>query len=135
MARLRTRHEASCLAVLHRMGLAESIGGASWLVRRDCGAGALSNATQREPAEDLGGTRPIVVRRPTSNDNARCSRPHVDRGKILLHGGEDASRCSYLMLERTDGQVYPISRTLEMDELRCQRGLQRERRRAGNLGR
>jgi hypothetical protein len=35
-ARLRTQHEASRLAVLHRMGLAESAGGASWLVRRDC---------------------------------------------------------------------------------------------------
>jgi len=35
-ARLRTQHEASRLAVLHGMGLAESTGGASWLVRRDC---------------------------------------------------------------------------------------------------
>ena len=35
-ARLRIQHEVSRLAVLHRMGQAESTGGASWLVRRDC---------------------------------------------------------------------------------------------------
>jgi len=35
MARSRTKHEASRLAVLQRMGLAESKGGASWLVHRD----------------------------------------------------------------------------------------------------
>jgi hypothetical protein len=34
-ARLRTPHEASRLALLHRMGRAESTGGASWLGRRD----------------------------------------------------------------------------------------------------
>jgi type IV secretory pathway VirD2 relaxase len=35
-ARLRIQREASRLAVLQRMGLAESTGGGSWLVRRDC---------------------------------------------------------------------------------------------------
>jgi type IV secretory pathway VirD2 relaxase len=34
-ARLRTQHEAARLAVLHRMGLAESTGGGSWLIWRD----------------------------------------------------------------------------------------------------
>jgi hypothetical protein len=36
IARLRTQHNASGLAVLHRMGLAESTGATSRLVRRDC---------------------------------------------------------------------------------------------------
>ena len=45
-------------------------------------------------------------------------------GRILVHGEEEASGRSYLMLEGTDGQVYHIYRTPEMEELRSQRGLQ-----------
>jgi hypothetical protein len=45
-------------------------------------------------------------------------------GRILMHGEEEASGRSYLMLEGTDGQVYHIYRTPEMEELRSQRGLQ-----------
>ena len=41
-----------------------------------------------------------------------------------MHGEEEASGRSYLMLEGTDGQVYHIYRTAEMEELRSQRGLQ-----------
>jgi hypothetical protein len=45
-------------------------------------------------------------------------------GRILVHGEEEASGRSYLMLEGTDGKVYHIYRTPEMEELRSQRGLQ-----------
>lgn len=45
-------------------------------------------------------------------------------GRILVHGEEEASGRSYLMLESTDGQVYHIYLTPEMEELRSQRGLQ-----------
>jgi hypothetical protein len=45
-------------------------------------------------------------------------------GRILVHDEEEASGRSYLMLEGTDGQVYHIYRTPEMEELRSQRGLQ-----------
>jgi hypothetical protein len=41
-----------------------------------------------------------------------------------VHGEEEASGRSYLMLEGTDGQVYHIYLTPEMEELRSQRGLQ-----------
>jgi hypothetical protein len=44
-------------------------------------------------------------------------------GRILVHGEEEASGRSYLMLEGTDGQVYHFYRTPEMEELRSQRGL------------
>jgi hypothetical protein len=42
----------------------------------------------------------------------------------LVHGEEEASGRSYMMLEGTDGQVYHIYRTPEMEELRSQGGLQ-----------
>jgi hypothetical protein len=45
-------------------------------------------------------------------------------GRILVHGEEEASGRSYLMLEGADGQVYHIYRTPEMEELRSQQGLQ-----------
>jgi hypothetical protein len=45
-------------------------------------------------------------------------------GRILVHGEEEASGRSYMMLEGTDWQVYYIYRTPEMEELRSQRGLQ-----------
>jgi hypothetical protein len=45
-------------------------------------------------------------------------------GRILVHGEEEASERSYLMLEATNGQVYHIYRTPEMEELRSRRGLQ-----------
>jgi hypothetical protein len=52
----------------------------------------------------------------------RCSGRLI--GRILVHGEEEASGRSYLMLEGTNGQVYHIYRTPEMEELRSQRGLQ-----------
>src|SRR6202012_5735130 len=45
-------------------------------------------------------------------------------GRILVHGEEEATGRSYLMLEGTDGHVYHIYRTPEMEEQRSQRGLQ-----------
>jgi hypothetical protein len=45
-------------------------------------------------------------------------------GRILVHGEEEASGRSYLMLESTEGHVYHVYRTPEMEELRSQRGLQ-----------
>jgi hypothetical protein len=45
-------------------------------------------------------------------------------GRILVHGEEEGSGRSYLMLESTDGHVYHIYGTPEMEELRSQRGLQ-----------
>jgi hypothetical protein len=41
-----------------------------------------------------------------------------------VHGEEEASGRSYLMLEGTDGKVYHVYRTPEMEELRSQQGLQ-----------
>jgi hypothetical protein len=45
-------------------------------------------------------------------------------GRILVHGEEEASGRSYLMLEAANGHVYHIYRTPEMEELRSRRGLQ-----------
>ena len=123
-ARLRTQHEASRLAVLHRMGLAESTGGASWLVRRDCEQvlRAMQRSADRQKTLAVHGVLLSDDRLPMTTLDVR-DLTSIE-GRILVHGEEEASGRSYLMLEGTDGHVYHIYRTPEMEELRSQRGLQ-----------
>jgi type IV secretory pathway VirD2 relaxase len=123
-ARLRNQHEASRLAVLHRMGLAESTGGASWLVRRDCEQvlRAMQRSADRQKTLAAHGVLLSDDRLPMTTLDVR-DLTSID-GRILVHGEEEASGRSYLMLEGTDGHVYHIYRTPEMEELRSQRGLQ-----------
>jgi len=123
-ARLRTQHEASRLAVLHRMGLAESTGGVSWLVRGDCEQvlRAMQRSTDRQKTLEAHGALLSDDQLPMTTLDLR-DLTSID-GRILVHGEEEASGRRYLMLESTDGQVYHIYRTPEMEELRSQRGLQ-----------
>jgi type IV secretory pathway VirD2 relaxase len=123
-ARLRIQHEASRLAVLHRMGLAESTGGARWLVRRDCEQvlRAMQRSADRQKTLAVHGVLLSDDQLPMTTLDAR-DLTSID-GRILVHGEEEASGRSYLMLEGTDGHVYHIYRTPEMEELRSQRGLQ-----------
>jgi hypothetical protein len=123
-ARLRTHHEAARLAVLHRMGLAESTGGTSWLVRRDSEQvlRAMQRTADRQKTLALHGAVLSDNRLPMTTLDVR-DLTAID-GRVLVHGEEEASGRSYLMLEATDGQVYHIYRTPEMEELRSQRGLQ-----------
>ena len=124
MARLRTQHEASRLAVLHRMGLADSTGGASWLVRRDCEQvlRAMQRSADRQRTLTAHGVLLSDDRLPMTTLDL-LDLTSID-GRILVHGEEETSGRSYLMLEATDGQIYHICRTQEMEELRSQRGLQ-----------
>ena len=123
-ARLRIQHEASRLAVLHRMGLAESTGGASWLVRHDCEQvlRAMQRSADRQKTLAVHGVLLSDDRLPMTTLDVRDLTS--TEGRILVHGEEEASGRRYLMLEGTDGHVYHIYRTPEMEELRSQRGLQ-----------
>ncbi len=123
-ARLRTQHEAPRLAVLHRMGLAESTGGVSWLVRRDCEQvlRAMQRSVDRQKTLAVHGVLLSDDRLPMTTLDVR-DLTSID-GRILVQGEEETSGRSYLMLEATDGHVYHIYRTPEMEELRSQRGLQ-----------
>jgi hypothetical protein len=124
MARLRTQHEASRLAVLHRMGLAQPTGGVSWLVRRDCEQvlRAMQRSADRQKTLAAHGVLLSDDRLPMTTLDVR-DLTSIE-GRVLVHGEEEASGRSYLMLEGTGGQVYHIYRTPEMEELRSQRGLQ-----------
>jgi hypothetical protein len=106
------------------MGLAESTGGASWLVRRDFEQvlRAMQRSADRQKTLAAHGALLSDDRLPMTTLHARDLT--AIEGRILVHGEEEASGRSYLMLEGTDGQVYHIYRTPEMEELRSQRGLQ-----------
>jgi type IV secretory pathway VirD2 relaxase len=123
-ARLRTQHEGSRLAVLQRMGLAESTGGTSWLVRRDCEQvlRAMQRSVDRQKSLTAHGVLLSDDRLPMSTLAVRDLA--TVEGRILVHGEEEATGRSYLMLEGTDGHVYHIYGTPEMEELRSRRGLQ-----------
>src|SRR5580700_3825599 len=123
-ARLRVHHEAARLAVLHRMGLAESTGGASWLVRRDSEQvlRAMQRTVDRQKTLAVHGVLLSDDRLPMTTLDVR-DLTSID-GRILVHGEEEASGRNYLMVEGTDGQVYHIYRTPEMEGLRSQGGLQ-----------
>jgi type IV secretory pathway VirD2 relaxase len=124
MARLRTQHEASRLAVLHQMGLAESTGGESWLVHRDCEQvlRAMQRTADRQKTLAAHGALLSDDRLPMTTLDVR-DLTSIE-GRILVHGEDEASGRSYMILEATDGHVYHIYRTPEMEELRSQRGLQ-----------
>jgi type IV secretory pathway VirD2 relaxase len=90
-ARLRTQHEASRLAILHRMGLAESTGGASWLVRRDSEKvlRAMQRTADRQKTLAVHGVVLSDDRLPMTTLDVR-DLTDID-GRILVHGEEEVS--------------------------------------------
>jgi hypothetical protein len=98
-ARLRTNHEAARLAVLHRMGLAESTGGVSWLVRRDTEQvlRAMQRTVDRQKTLAVSGVLLSDDRLPMTTLDVR-ELTSID-GRILVHGEEEASGRSYMMEE------------------------------------
>lgn len=117
-ARVRTQHEAARLAVLQRMGLADSTAPNAWRVRRDFDqilrAMQRTNDRQRTLAAHgalMSDDRlPIEVLDPASMTSVE--------GRVLVHGQDENSGRNYLMLEGTDAKVYFVHYTREMEEAR-----------------
>lgn len=122
-ARVRASHEAARLAVLLRMGLAECTDGGSWLVRRDVEQvlRAVQRTTDRQKTLAAHGVLLSDDRLPVTTFDVRDLTSL--EGRVLMHGEDEASGRSYLMLESTDGQVYYLSRTPEMEDVRSRGGL------------
>jgi type IV secretory pathway VirD2 relaxase len=117
-ARLHTKHEASRLAVLGRMGLAESTGPHTWQVRRDFEQvlRAMQRTTDRQRTLAAHGVvmsderLPIEVLDPAQVRSVE--------GRVLVHGPEEQTGRNYLMLEGTDAKIHFIHYTPEMEEAR-----------------
>jgi hypothetical protein len=122
-ARRHANHLLARLAVLQRMGLAESVGENAWLVRQDFEE--VLRAMQR-----TGDRQRILAVHGGPISDKRLPIQILDtqdftavEGRILVHGEEDHSGRSYLMLEGTDAKVHLIYHTPEIEEARSRGGL------------
>ena len=121
---LTERRAAERLMVLESMGLAESTSPKSWRVRRDFEN--VLRAMQRSADHQ----KTLVAHGALMSDE-RLPLAVVDfrqlttlEGRILVHGEEESSGRSYLMLEGTDAQVHYVYQTPEMEAARNRGGLQ-----------
>ncbi len=116
--RLHAQHEMARLAVLGRMGLAESMGPNKWRVRRDFDQilRAMQRTSDRQRTLAAHGALVSDERLPMEVLDWK----HVTfvEGRVLVHGQDEQSGRDYLMLEGTDANVYFINYSREMEEAR-----------------
>jgi hypothetical protein len=105
------------------MGLAESTGGTTWLVRRDFEQvlRGMKRMADRQKTLAAEGVLMSDDRLPMTTLEMR-DLTSVE-GRILVQGEEEVSGRTYLMLEGTDARVYYVYRTQEMEEVRSRGGL------------
>ena len=111
------------LFYLQRMELARSLGHGSWLIQEN--TEQVLRATQRTKDRQ----RTLTAHGELASD-ARLTIQTLDwkkiesvEGRVLVHGQDEQSGNSYLMLEATNAIVYYVPYTREMDEVRSQGGL------------
>jgi type IV secretory pathway VirD2 relaxase len=121
---LTERRAAERLMFLASMGLAESTGPKTWSVRWDFET--VLRAMQRSPDHQktlaAHGALMSDVRLPLAVLDFR--QLTTLEGRILVHGEEESSGRSYLMLEGTDARVHYVYYTPEMEAARNRGGLQ-----------
>jgi type IV secretory pathway VirD2 relaxase len=123
-ARLHLNHVAARLAVLQRMGLAESTAPHTWRFRYDVEEvlRAMQRVSDRQKTLKAHGVPMSDERLPTRMLDMR--QLTAVEGRILVHGQDEESGQNYLMLEGTDAKVHFIYYTPEMEEARRRGGLQ-----------
>ena len=117
-ARLHVQHEAARLAVLQKMGLAESSGTGTWLIRRDFEQ--ILRAMQRtaDRQKTLARFGALISDERLPMEVLDLSRMTTVEGRVLVHGEDEQSGRNYLMLESTDAKVYFVHYTPEIEEAR-----------------
>jgi hypothetical protein len=123
-ARFHAHHEATRLAVLQRMGLAEHTGTGTWLIRRDFEQvlRAMQRAADRQKTLAAHGALISDERLPIEVLEF-CHRTTLE-GRVLVHGQDEQSGRNYLMLEGTDAKVYFVHYAPEMEKARSRGELQ-----------
>jgi len=109
------------------MGLAEAVGLDQWLVRQDF-------ETALRAIQRLGDRRKILVAHGVPVSDARLPLVMFDlrncttlEGRILVHGEDEGTGRSFMMLEGTDAKVHCIYHTSQMPEARGRGGLRSNR--------
>jgi type IV secretory pathway VirD2 relaxase len=114
----RTRHESSRLAVLQRMGLAESTGPGKWLIRGDFEEVLRAMQRTADRQKTLARFGAVISDKRLAIEVFDLSRIMAVEGRVLVHGQDEQSGRNYLMLESTDAKVYFVHYTPEIEEAR-----------------
>lgn len=122
-ARLHLNHVVVRLAVLQRLGLAEPTAPHTWHVRYDVEEvlRSMQQVSDRQKTLTAHGVPMSDERLPIEMLDMR--QLTAVEGSILVHGQDDQSGQSYLILEGTDAKVDFIYYTPEMDQARSRGGL------------
>jgi type IV secretory pathway VirD2 relaxase len=118
LARARRQHIAARLSVLEDMGLAQRSGPSDWAVRSDFESvlRAMQRAGDRQKVLSAHGVPMSDQRLPIEVLDFR-NMSSVE-GRVLVHGEDEQSGRSYLMLEGTDARVHFIHYTPEIEAAR-----------------
>ena len=115
------------LRKLGSMGLAEAAGSDRWLVRQDF-------ETALRAMQRLGDRQKILAAHGVPVSDTRLPLVMFDfrncttlEGRILVHGEDEGSGRTFMMLEGTDAKVHCIYHTTEMTEARSRGGLRTNR--------
>jgi hypothetical protein len=121
--RLLKQHITERLLVLQTMGLAEHAGPNLWRVRGDFEdvLRAMQRSGDRQKTLAAHGALMSDARLPLEVLDLRSLT--TLEGRILVHGEEESSGRSYLMLEGTDARVHHVYYTPEMEAARHRGGL------------
>ncbi len=120
-ARIQEQHVAARLMTLEKMGLAESVGSNSWLVRRDFESilHAMQRVNDRQKMLAAHGALLSDERLQLVVSDLRKLKSL--EGRVVLHGEEEAGReagQAYLLLEGTDARLHHVYYTPEIDYAR-----------------
>ena len=117
--RSRRQHVVARLAVLEHMGLAQQTGPITWYVRSDFEAvlRAMQHAGDRQRVLAAHGVVVSDERLPI--EVLDFAKNNSVEGRILVHGEDEQSGRSYLMLEGTDAQIHFIHYTTEVEQARA----------------
>jgi hypothetical protein len=123
----RNQHAVARLRTLESMGLAEASGLDHWLVRQDF-------ETALRAMQRLGDRQKVLAAHGATVSDTRLPLVMFDlrgcttlEGRILVHGEDEGTGRSFMMLEGTDAKVHCIYHTPQMAEARGRGGLRANR--------
>jgi hypothetical protein len=122
-AQTQQRHLVARLSVLGEMGLAEQIAPGAWNLRQDFQTvlQAMQRTADRQKTIAAHGALLSDIRLPIEVVDWRATKSI--EGRILMHGEEEASGRTFLMLEGIDARVHFVDHNSEIEHVRAAGGL------------
>jgi hypothetical protein len=117
------RHLAARLSVLGEMGLAEQISTGTWNLRQDFQTvlQAMQRTADRQKTIAAHGALLSDMRLPIELGDWRATRSI--EGRVLMHGEDETSGRTFLMLEGIDARVHFVFHNAEIERVRAAGGL------------